>query len=97
MAYVGYEQIAVSDTVLDRSHLTIPSGATHAEIQADTQNVRYTMDNKVTPTQTIGMIFLVTEPPKSFVIDDVRHMHFVRGAGSDGVLNIHYFGGRKDL
>ena len=75
----------------------MPSGATHAEIQADTQNVRYTMDNKVVPAQAIGMIFLVTEPPKSFSVADIRHIHFVRGAGSDGVLNIHYFGGRKDL
>ncbi len=97
MAYVGYQQISVSSDVLNASILSIPSGATHAEIQAETQNVRYTMDNKTTPTVAIGMIFLTTEPPKSFAMVDVKDIHFIRDGGSDAVLNIHYFGGRKNL
>lgn len=94
--YVGFEQITVSDTALTHKDLTVPKSATHAEIQADTQDVRYTMlgDSGVTPTQAIGMLFVAKADPKSFLIEDVKRMTFIRGAGSDAKLNIHYFGGR---
>ncbi len=97
--YLSFEQVVADASVDTVAELTIPSGATHAEIQADTQDVRYTMDDSTAPTQTLGMIFDATNPtvPKSFVIDDIRRIRYTRGAGSDGNLNIHYFGGRNDL
>ena len=40
------------------------------------------------------MLFLTTEPPKTFLIEDVKQIKFIQGAGGAGALNIHYFAGR---
>lgn len=93
--YLFYEQVVASDATKNIDDLNIPHGATHAELQADTQHVRYTMgDGSPAPTQSTGMILLTTEGPKLFLIEDVKAIKFVRGAGSNGNLNIHYLGGR---
>jgi len=94
MAYLSYEQIAVSNAVLDVGDLTVPARATHAELQADTSNVRYTMDGATDPTTTSGMLLLTTSDPKLFLIRDVRNIRFIRNGGVDGRLNIHYSAGR---
>lgn len=90
--YTGYERIAVSNTVLDVDDLTIPSGTTFVELQADTKAVRYTMDNSSTPAQAVGMVLHIASDPQSFLVEDVKRMKFVRGDGSDAALNLHYFG-----
>lgn len=94
MAYLLHEQIAATSSVKDVDALNIPANATHAELQADTQDVRYTMDDTNNPTQTAGMILVTTSEPKLFLIEDVKRIRFVRGAGSDGNLNFHYIAGR---
>lgn len=83
-----------SAAVKTESALTIPANATGAEVQADSQNVRYTMDNATDPTSTLGMIFVAAADPKVFTIDDIRRIRFVRAGGSDGRLNFHFFSGR---
>jgi len=92
--FLSYEQIQVSNTVLDVDDLNVPAKATHAMLQADTQPVRYTMDGLTEPYQTTGMVLLTTSPPELFLIEDLRRIKFKRGAASDGRLNIHYVGGR---
>jgi len=92
--YLSFEQIAVTSSVKTSADLTIPANATHAELQAVTQNVSYVMDNTTTPTQTSGMMFVTTNEPKLFVIDDILRIRFVRGAASDGALSVHYLAGR---
>jgi len=92
--YLSFEQVVATDEVKSILHLTIPARATHAELQASAQNVSYTMDNATNPTQTVGMFFLTTAEPKLFLIEDVRRIRFVRGAGSNGALNLHYLAGR---
>lgn len=92
--YLSYEQVAATSTVKTQSDLTIPENASHAELQADTSDIRYTMDNSTDPTQATGMVLQPEDQPKQFVIDDIRRIKFVRGSGSDGKLNIHYFAGR---
>lgn len=94
MAYLLHEQVAATSSVKTVSALNIPGNATHAEIQADTVDVRYTMDDTNNPTQTAGMIFAITSEPKLFLIEDVKRIRFARGAGSDGNLNFHYIAGR---
>jgi hypothetical protein len=93
--YVGYEQVTATAATKTVNDLTVPSNATHAELQADTQNVRYTMDNSSGPSQTVGMVLVTTHAPKLFLIEDIRRIRFQRGAGSDGVLNVHYISGRN--
>ena len=93
--YIGYEQIAVSDTVLSVSDLTIKKGATLVELQAGTQNVRYTMDLNTDPTAAIGMLLATTMEPKLFLIEDLKRIRFIRATGSDGTLNVHYVAGRN--
>ena len=92
--FLGYEQVTAGAAAKDVDDLTIPAGATHAQLQASGQSVSYTMDGTTVPTQTAGMFLLVAAPPQDFTIDDILRIKFVRGAGSDGQLNIHYFGGR---
>ena len=74
--------------------LNPPDNATHVEIQADTQNVRYTMDGSSQPTLTHGMIFVANADPKLFLIEDLRRIRFTRAGGADGALNFHYLAGR---
>ena len=93
MSFLSFEQIATDATVKDVTDLTIPANATHAEIQADTNDVRYTMDGSV-PSSSVGMLLVVGLKPKTFVIDDVREIQFIQGSGGAGNINLHYFAGR---
>lgn len=95
MSFLLFEQVEISDTVLTGSvGLSPPANATHAEIQADTQDIRYTMDGATDPTQTFGMILNTGDIPKFFALEEIKLGRFVRGAGSDAKLNLHYFAGR---
>lgn len=92
--YLSYQQVAATAVVKTRAALSPPANATFAELQADTQPVRYTMDNVTNPTQTSGMVIAVADKPKWFLIEDILRIRFCRGAAGDGNLNIHYGGGR---
>lgn len=96
MVYLGYEQVAATDTVKTKADFSaaIPAEATHAELQASTAGVCYTMDDATDPTTAAGMILLVGVVPKLFLIEDVHRIRFCRSGGSDGVLHIHYLAGR---
>ncbi len=89
MAYVGFEQVAAG-LIKTVAELTIPANANGAEIQVDTQDVRYTMDGTTEPTASSGMLFLTTEPPKYFDITELRSIKFIQVAAGVGNLNIHY-------
>ena len=93
--FLAFEQVEADGTVKTVADLTIPNNATHAEIQSDTQAVRYTMDDATDPTIAMGMIFLTTEPPRPFLIQDVSRIRFIRSINQGtGNLNISYFAGR---
>jgi len=93
--YVGFDSVA-SGAIKTIADLTAAErvNATHAELQAVTNNISYTMDNVTVPTATAGMQLLTTDPPKSFLIEDILRIKFIQGVGGAGVLNVHYFGGR---
>lgn len=90
--FLSFEQVSALITVKTVSALTIPGEATRVSLQADTQNVRYTMDDSTDPAQTSGMVLIVGNPPEEFLIADLRRIKFVRGSGSNGNLNLHYSG-----
>jgi hypothetical protein len=92
--YLSYEQVAVDGTVKDVSDLTIPANATHAELQVDTQNMRYTLDGTIVPTGVVGFVMLTTEPPLLFLVEDLRNIQFTQTAAGAANLNIHYVAGR---
>lgn len=91
--YSGFQQIAVSSSVLDVDDLTIPAGAVAAELQASENHVRYTMDNSTAPSVSSGMLFLSSSDPKIFGIDSIKRMKFIRDGSTDSKLNIHYMNG----
>jgi len=93
MPFIAYQQVPSSAAVKSNQHLQIPAIATHCELQADTQAIRYTMDNETTPTASFGMLLLITEGPKTFLIEDLIRIKFIQGAGGAGNLNIHYYSG----
>ena len=90
--YLGYEQITVSNSVLDVDDLTIPDGTVAAELQAETQDVRYTMDDSTDPAQGSGMILIAGGEIKEFLRENLNRIRMIRGAGSNAKLNIHYSG-----
>lgn len=85
-----YERVASDANVKTHAQFNPPQGCTHVEIQADTQAVRYTMDGITNPTASLGMLFLTTEPPRTFLYEDFRRIKFTQGAGGAGALNAHY-------
>jgi hypothetical protein len=91
MEYVGFEQIVVPNSVRHLAHLTVPPSATHVEIQADTQNVRYRMDGN-NPTGTVGMLFVANAAPKTFDMNSLQAIRFIQAAAG-ARLNFHYFRG----
>ncbi len=92
--YLGYEQVAATNVVKTVAALTIPANATMVELQSDTQDIRYTMDDATDPTQATGMMLITTLPKVMFLIEDLKRIRFVRGAAVDGNLNLHYAAGR---
>ncbi len=94
MPYLSHERIIATGAVKNDTAFNIPDIATHVELQALVQPVNYTMDGSSNPNATTdGMSLLITEPPKLFLIQDLKNIRFTRGAGSDGNLNLHYIGG----
>lgn len=91
--YLSFQRVASSGSVKAVADLTVPAKATQAEIQADTQPIRYTMDG-TDPASGSGMLFLTTADPKLFNIEDVKKIKFIQGAGGAGGLNVHYLAGR---
>ena len=88
--YTGFDSVASDATVKTVADVTVPTGATHVEIQAVTQAVSYTMDDATDPTATAGMQFLITDPPRVFLIEDLNRIRFTQGAGGVGLLNFHF-------
>ena len=93
MAFLRYERILADDSVKDVDDLAPPAKATQVHLQADTNNVRYTMDG-TDPTTSSGMVLLTTMLPQSFLVEDLKTIKFIRDGGSSGYLNAHYFSGR---
>lgn len=96
MSFLLHEEIAATAGVKDASSLNIPPTATSALLQADTSDIRYTMDGS-DPTQTSGMVLVNGLEPEDFLIQDIRQLKFTRGSGSDGNLNVHYYNGNDDF
>jgi hypothetical protein len=96
--YISYENLEATTIVQDVTALDVPVDATHAEIQAEVQNVRYTMDNLTNPSNHSGMILLTTEPPRLFDIEDVKRIKFISDdVATSGRLNIHYYQAGRDI
>jgi hypothetical protein len=94
MAYLFHESEAADATVKTVAALNPPANATHVEIQAVTQPVSYRMDGG-NAAALVGMLFLTTEPPKQFLIEDLRNISFTQTAAGAGLLQFHYFAGRN--
>lgn len=94
--FIGYQQIAVGGEVKDstaftNSFLTAANGG--AELQAETDNIRYTMDG-TNPTKQTGMLLIAGTAPISFLIEDIRRIKFVQ-ANTAAKLNVHFYSGRN--
>lgn len=93
--FVYFQRVAISNSVKSTADLTIPPGATHAEIQAEssaiTDGVNYTMDGTA-PTVSSGMILPSNVAPKLVLIEDMQRIKFIRRGVNDTALLVHYVG-----
>jgi hypothetical protein len=72
---------------------TVPSGTREMWVQADTANVRYTLDGTTVPTAAVGMI-VVAGAHQALVIRgsmSMKNASFIAESGSPK-LNIMYIG-----
>ncbi len=90
--FIGFEKVAVGDTVITESDFTIPSGTMRVHIQATTAAVAYTMDNSTDPDEDSGMVLVVGHVPLDFNIDDFLRIRLHRNTSTDGAVQVHYFG-----
>ena len=93
MAFLGFENMTVTDAVKQVQAFTVPAGVlTSVALQAQTQNVRYTMDGSTNPTVSVGMLLLTGQPPESFTVEDFQKIRFIRDGGANADLVVHYNG-----
>ena len=92
--HLGFERVLVRNVALTAAAFTIPGNATHVELQADASSIRYTIDDVAIPTATNGMLLLVSEPPRLFLIEDLRRIRVIRSGANDVFLNVQYVAGR---
>lgn len=95
IVYIKHERITATSSVKGADTLDIPAEATHAELQADSSDIRYSMDGANDPTQSAGMILFNSGEERLFLIEDIKRIRFTRGTIYDGGLNVHYIAGRN--
>jgi len=88
VSYISYEQVEADSTVKTATALTIPNLATFAMLQADTAQVRYSLDGVTAPAS--GKRLIPGLVPEIILIPDLKNIRFQREGGSNGNLNIHY-------
>jgi hypothetical protein len=103
MVHLLYTSIDVSNAVVTVPDARIPDNATHVHLQADVNDIRYTMDDQTDPSTSSGMILHadhaggvsgVGTPPITFLIEDLKRGRFIRDGANDSVLHLHFFAGR---
>lgn len=92
--FVGYQQVTFGAVVQTAAaNLNIPPTTIRAQLQADTADMRYTMDgNAIRPTPVEGMLLLNGLAPEWFEIEDLNNLRFMGDGGAVGQLNVHYWG-----
>lgn len=85
MRCLGYQQITDLSSAVA---LTVPTGATHADIQAEAQPVRWRMDG-TNPTDSVGTRLLADQ--SIWAVGELARLRFIEESAS-AVLNVHYFG-----
>ncbi len=94
MACIGFERVRAGPGVQTVAALTVPGNCTHVEVQADTADIRYTLDGATDPSHAVGFIFeagaVVTTP---ILREDLANIRFIE-AGANAWLSVHYYAGR---
>jgi hypothetical protein len=90
---LGYKQVTDVSTAGTLETLTgasIPAGATHARIQAESQDIRW-RDDGVNPTAAIGKILKAgSDVPEYLVGVQLRKARFIQ-ASATAKLNVEYY------
>ena len=83
-APAGYQAIAPTSATA----LTVPTGATHALIRTEVQDVRWTDDGTV-PTTTVGMVLMI-EDGAMWYSGNLSKLAFFEDA-SGALVKINYY------
>jgi len=93
MAYLSYERAPAPIVVHNAGHLTLPAGISRVQLQANGNNIRYTMDGVAVPTIAVGMLLVVNAVPEWFEVEDLLNIQFI-GVAAGAFLDLHYYGTR---
>lgn len=90
---LGYRQLTVSTDVVDLTDATggIPAGATRAVINVAAQDVRW-RDDEGTPSSTVGVLQKADTHFELPSLQSINGFRAIRAGGTDGVLNILFYG-----
>lgn len=93
--FIGYQQVVADASVKDSTALnqTYLKKCDYAMLQAETNDIRYTMDGTA-PTETSGMLLKAGLCPEIFLSENLWRIKFIR-TGASGKLNIHFSAGRE--
>lgn len=71
--------------------VTVPRDASHVQLQAETQNVRYRLDGTA-PTASVGMLLIAGDAPIQIPVKGSHGLKVIEVAAS-AKLNYHFTGG----
>jgi len=91
--YIGHQTVAVDSVIISVSSLTIPAGATHAEVST-TSDIFYTLDG-TNPTVIAGLYLNLYKNIILLPIEDLRNIKMIKGAIAVARVGIHYIAGRN--
>ena len=69
---------------------TLPAGTRYALLSADTAPIRFTLDGATTPTATVGLRLLITEPPYRLTLEmGLAEVKFILESGSPNLYLVY--------
>ena len=92
--YLSTQQVTATTAVQTKTAFASVPKATGVMLQAETANIRYTMDNTTAPVASgVGMLLVPVDGPQYFLIEDFNRIQFIRDTGT-AKLNAHFVAGR---
>jgi hypothetical protein len=88
-AYAYYDHMVTPLTTVDVSEITVPKGVRGILVQAEDQNIRYTITDASSPSQTSGFILIAGNDPLLISVLQNQVIRFIAEAAG-AILQLQY-------